>query len=333
MGINTLVKAGIIYKMDVPVTILDLPKHKGNFAHNPSIARDKDGKIWLSIRSNTINTKKNLGLIGDGPNPPRHYTNHLYVGQLDEKTLKVSNMKEIVPSSNKPFMWGIEDVRIFWRDDELHGIGVVVNTEDRTMKVGLAEILIDHKKGVYTLIEDFGQPLGHTEKNWSPPESATRLFDFTYSPTQIYIDGRVIGHEYDGQIHGGSQLLPYKDGYISIAHEVMLVGSEKHYVSVAILSNAQGFATHVSQLWHLDVGWRDHLKESVEFISGAVWSDGSLLVSLGVKDVMCGVAKIPISKFNWQGIEDVHYYTLSFNEEPNKDEIEPDLSLISSGAL
>ena len=335
MSIYTQVKEGIIHKLDVETKILDIPKTKGNFNHNPSIARDKTGQIWISLRSNTVQVKKNLGLIND--HAPHHYINHLYVGKFDEDTYKTTELKEITPVDKEYFKWGIEDVRIFWRKDGLHGIGVLVQTDEKGhKKVTQTEILIDHKKGKYTLIKNHGQPFGHTEKNWGPTETENPYFDFAYSPFQIVKGNKVIGPDYDGHIHGGTQLLPYKDGWIAIAHIVTNITGEKHYISQALFRNKEGFTTHMSQTFHLDVGWREHLKESVEFISGAVWSKGKegkeLLIVLGVKDVLCGAAKIPMDTLKIEPIQDIMYYNTKFAEPPTRDQ-EPLESLISSGQV
>jgi hypothetical protein len=336
MSVYTQVKEGLIHKMDVETTILDIPKTKGNFNHNPSIARDSKGHIWLSLRSNTVQVKKNFGLISDNNPKQNHYTNQLYVGKLNEDTLAVTGLKEITPVDKKYFQWGIEDVRIFWRKDGLHGIGVIVNTSSGKHKVSQGEILINYAKGTYTLIKDHGQPFGHTEKNWGPTVDENPHFDFAYSPTEVVVGNKVIGEPYDGSIHGGTQLLPYKDGYLAIAHIVTSVKGQKHYISQALLRDKYGVTKEMSQTWHLDVGWREHLKESVEFISGAVWSKGKegseLLVVLGVKDVLCGAARIPVDKLKLEPVQDFAYYNISFTEPPTRDG-EPLESLISSGKV
>lgn len=334
MGINTLVKDGFIEKMHVETTILKIPETKGNFNHNPSVARDKTGQIWISLRSNTVQVGKNLGLIND--HAPKHYTNYLYVGKFNEDTFETTELKEITPVDSEYFEWGIEDVRIFFRDGIMHGIGVLVDTTagGKKKKVTQTEIIIDHEKGTYTLFKNHGQPFGHTEKNWGPPTEPSKHFDFAYSPFQIVKGDEVIGEDYDGFIHGGTQLLPYKDGWLTIAHIVTNIKGEKHYISQALFRNEFGITTEMSQTFHLDVGWREHLRESVEFISGAVWSKGKegkeLLITLGVKDVLCGVARIPVEKLKMEPLQDVVYYNIKFTEEPTRDQ-EPIESLISSG--
>ena len=307
-----------------------MPKTKGNFTHNPSISRSPDGQIWLSLRANTVQLRKNLGLIGD--HAPAHYQNHLYIGKLNEDTLKITDLKEVTPVPHPIFYWGIEDVRLFHRPDGLHGIGVTVDTSSGRQTVCQTEILIDHATAKYRLLRTYGNPRKLPEKNWSPPTDPTPQFDFAYSPTEVVKDGRIIGTPYDGRIHGGTQLLPYKDGYLTIAHTVMRIDSNKHYISQALLRNQAGITTHLSQLFHLDVGWRSHLKESVEFISGAVWSGKDILVTLGVKDVLCGAARIPLDKLEFTPFEEIIYYNTKF-AQPIKKDSEPIESLLSSGKL
>jgi len=48
MSVNTIIKDGVIEKLSYPVTVWDLDEERWH--HNPSIARDKAGKIWVSTR-------------------------------------------------------------------------------------------------------------------------------------------------------------------------------------------------------------------------------------------------------------------------------------------
>ena len=96
--------------------------------------------------------------------------NYLYVGLLDEKTLKIAKLKQIKQAQKYPgFQWDIEDVRLFWHKDGLHGIGVILPVENGGYKARQAEILIDHEKGTYTLIKDHGRPKNTMEKTGVQP--------------------------------------------------------------------------------------------------------------------------------------------------------------------
>ncbi len=327
MSVNTIVRDGTIEALQFPVTVWDLDEERWH--HNPSIARDKTGKIWVSTRHHEEYPSVRYANISA---PYSHPTSHLMLGVLDEKTLKVSGVKRMKPEKGSPIYIlekEIEDVRIFWRKDGLHGIGVAINAHDfgGECRVYEVEILINYEKGTYKLIKDYGYIKGHMEKNWSPPSVFAPKFDYIYSPTEVVLENKVYGKEYTGITHGGSQALPYKDGFIRIAHQVVNMSGITHrwYVSVAELLDESGYVTHNSQFFDLCTGWRPQIRESVEFISGMVWSKGKegkeLLVSYGLRDETCAFVKIPIGIFKWTPFNpDISYYNWKFtNIEPPTD--------------
>lgn len=252
--------------------------------------------------------------------------NYLYVGKLDEKTFKITGLKQIKQAKKyHGFQWDIEDVRLFWRKDGIHGIGVILPVEDGGYKARQAEILIDYEKGTYTLLKDHGRPKGCMEKNWSPPETPTDSFDFAYSLSETIKDGVLTGEDNHLAIHNGTKLLPYEDGYIQIAHVACGVKGERTYAQVAVKRDSAGITTHISQMFHLDVGWRAKLEETIEFISDMVWSTDKvgeeLLVVAGVKDEITGLCRIPVDKFIWDECVDVIYYRFTWATPPNRTEI------------
>lgn len=324
MSINTIIKDGKIELLNYPVTVWDLDDERWH--HNPSIARDESGKIWVSTRHHEEYPAVRYANIAA---PYTHPPSQLMLGVLDEKTLKVSGVKRIKPEKGSPVYIlekEIEDCRIFWRKDGLHGIGAAINAhsfagETRVYEV---EILIDYAKGTYKLIKDYGYIKGHMEKNWTPPSVWSRYFDYIYSPTEVVLENKVYGKHYSGYTHGGSQALPYKDGWIRIAHQVTNIPNLTHrwYASVAELINEKGYVTHNSQFFDLCTGWRPQIRESVEFVSGMVWSKGKeeeeLLVSYGLRDETCAFVRIPVDIFKWSPFEmDVSYYNWQFiNGDP-----------------
>lgn len=322
MSVNTLVKDGLLTNIDEPVTIVPLDTKVGVVHYNPGLCRDPEGNIWISIRS----CETNLELF-ENLEHPNHYRNFLHVGKLDEKTLKVTELKEIKPEEEyKGFQWGIEDIRLFWREDGLHGVGVIIPIEEGTYKLRQAEILIDHEAGTFKLLKDLGRPFGHAEKNWSPTEIPTDAFDYTYSPTQIVKDGEVIGEDNDLFIHNGTPLIPYKDGWISMGHTVLAVHGERTYGTIALHWDTNGKLIEHSQFFHFNIGWREGLKETIEFASGLLWSEGKtgqeLLVGLGVKDEVTGFCRIPISKLRWEPYADTTWYSWRWEGQPNRVEID-----------
>lgn len=321
MSVNTLVKDGHLHNIGVPVKIVPVDVKEGDVHYNPGFARDPNGTLFISIRSCITDYKKFQGITH-----PLGYENFLHVGILKESTLELEGLKLIVPEAEyNGFQWGIEDVRLFWREDGLHGVGVILPLEGSLIKLRQAEILIDYEAGTYRLLRDLGRPFGHAEKNWSPPESPSPLFDFVYSPTQIVKDGEVIGEDNDLFIHNGTPLIPYEDGYISIGHAVCAVKNERTYAQIALKFNEAGKMVGHSQFFHFNVGWREGLKETIEFASGLVWSEGKvgeeLLVGLGVKDELLGICRIPMSKLRFEEYSDTTWYAWDWIGDPNRTEI------------
>ncbi len=317
MGVNTLVKDGVLTNIHEEVVMIpvDVP---GDEHKNPGFCRDPEGNFWISIRVCEITPARN-----EGYEHPNHYQNFLYLGKLDEESMTISELKEIKPEEDYyGLQWGIEDVRLFWREDGLHGIGVSIPVEDGNYKIRQVEILIDHTKGTYKLLKDHGRPMGHMEKNWSPSEHPNPYFDFVYSPTQIVKNGEVIGEYNDLFIHNGSQLLEYEDGYISIAHTIPNIHGLRTYASLALKFDKYGKVVAHSQFFHFDVGWRPHIPEQVEFISTAIWARGKvgeeLLVGIGVRDEALGIARLPISKLKWQPYSDTVWYAWQFATPPTR---------------
>lgn len=318
MSVNTKVKDGVLHNLGVDVKILDIDTGK-EVNYNPGLCRDPKGNLWISIRSCIHNPDR-----WEGWEHPNHYQNFLSIGILDEKTLKIKDLKEVVPEEEYPgFQWGIEDVRLFWRKDGLHGIGVSIPIDKGGYAIRQAEILIDYEKGTYRLIKDHGRPFGHQEKNWSPSESPNPYFDFIYSPTQIVKDGEVIGEMNDLFIHNGTPLIPYENGYLSVGHVVTQVHQERTYAQIALKWDKTGKLIEHSQFFHFNVGWRENLEETIEFVSGMVWDKKkeNLIVGIGVKDEITGIAVVSPDKFKWEPYEDATWYAWNWDSPPNREEL------------
>lgn len=321
MSVNTLIKDGTLTNINCPVKIVPVKAKVGEVHYNPGLARDPSGKLFISVRSCITNQKEYQGV-----RHPLGYENFLHVGIVNEDTLEIEGLKLIEGAAEYDgFQWGIEDIRLFWREDGLHGIGVIIPLDNGNYKLRLAEILIDYEAGTFTLLKDHGRPFGHAEKNWSPTETANPNFDFVYSPTQIVKDGEVIGEDNDLFIHNGTPLIPFEDGYIALGHAVCAVLGERTYAQIALKFDEFGKLVGHSQFFHFNVGWREQLQETIEFASGLVWSKGKegkeLLVGIGVKDELLGLCKIPVDKLHFDRYSDTMWYSWNWEGEPNRVEI------------
>lgn len=269
---------------------------------NPSIAWHGD-KLKIAVRSCNFAVKRHGSwYFRDGSAYSK--TDVLY-GDLNPATLAVSNLKPLKLSKDSPtrvLVSGLEDIRLFSRKDGMHAIGFESDRLTKSLhnsSASLAEYLIKGDELKY--IRTWEKPEKEVvEKNWSPPDIPTKEFDFTYSPTQVWKDGKVIGSKYIGQIHGGSHLLKQKDDtYLSLVHEKFadrrygLTYDKYVYVTHLARHNKQGIITQLSK------GFRFGTHENIEFASGMVEHGGYFLISLGIRDckfAICRIAKDKLMK-------------------------------------
>lgn len=272
---------------------------------NPSICKDDNGTLWVSARA-VINDLERIEKAEK--RKPSRYHNYLLLGKVDEDTLETSGWKLIEPADEYPsFFWGIEDVRLFWREDGMHGIGVTFNHEnigEDSWRIQQSEILIDYDKGTFSLVSDYTSPYNTNEKNWSPPVNATRYFDLAYSNTQtlIYEDEDVIvDGELDSalQLHNGTQLLPVDKYYLQLSHVPGMIDGERVYANFAVMRNRHGITTDISQLFI----WRKRKHQSIEFVSGIAMTKKGVLLSMGIQDNECAFAYLKPEMLKWRPYE------------------------------
>ena len=270
---------------------------------NPSIAFH-DGKLKIVIRScNFAVERGGKWYFRDGSAYSK--TDVLY-GDLDPETLQVSNLEKLDLSKDSPkntLIAGLEDVRLFSRKDGMHAIGFESDRVTRSLhnkSTALAEYIIKGNELKY--MRTLKKPrIEGVEKNWMPPDVETPHFEFTYSPTQTWNKGYVLGEEYSGEIHGGSQLIEQPDGtYLSLVHEKMLDPNRPYsridrnvydkYVYYTYLAqhNKQGVIIKQSR------PFRFGTLENIEFASGMVEYNGDFLISVGIRD--CKFAIVRVSK-------------------------------------
>jgi hypothetical protein len=236
-------------------------------------------------------------------------TDVLY-GDLNPDTLEVSNLEKLELSEDSPsriLVSGLEDVRLFSRKDGMHAIGFESDRLTRNLhnaSAGMAEYLIKGNELKY--IRSLPKPVKDTvEKNWSPTDTPSKLFDFTYSDSQVYKDGKLIGKPTTTQIHGGSQLLKQKDGtYLSLVHEkkqdtltqpirrtrIHKIYDKYVYYTYLARHDKQGMITQLSK------PFRFGTLENIEFASGLVQYKDDFIITLGIRDCKYAIVKIPVTK-------------------------------------
>lgn len=282
--------------------------------YNPSICWH-DGKLIIVIRSSTW-TRDDHGAMAKMLGPLH---TDVMMGELNPATLEVKGLRKLEYAGKvHPFIQniGMEDARIYSRPDGLHAMGVCMSKEDRRGEsVHIAHGIIEGDKLIFKELLTKPHP-ERIEKNWTPPEVATDAFDYIYSPTQTIKDGVLSGElEYHGRVHGGSQALPWGDGYISFVHKIHKLRHDwngfHQYVNYAMKYDASGRATHISQ------GFLLFGDNQVEFISGAAMVGNDFLVSMGVGDTHCALATISPKLLRFQEFNPVQEpIRIYFNQQP-----------------
>ena len=276
---------------------------------NPSIAwSGKDLKI--AIRScNFAVIPKGKWYFRDGTVYSR--TDVLY-GDLNPDTLEVSNLTKLNLSKDSPkdvLLAGLEDVRLFSRKDGMHAIGFQSDRITRTLhnaSASLGEYLIKGNELQY--IRTLKKPVKDAvEKNWSSTDKPSKLFDFTYSDSQVWKDGELIGKPTRTQIHGGSILLKQKDGtYLSLVHEKKIDTQLSHSVRYnrgnrgGLIYDKYIYYTYLARhdeqgiITHLTKPFRMGTLENIEFAAGLVEYNDDFIISAGVRDckyLLCKISK------------------------------------------
>lgn len=266
---------------------------------NPCIEYEKD-QLKIIIRRCNFKVEKH-GAWSWREGGAYSKTDAIY-GDLDPETLHVTNTKKLELSDNSPTrikVSGLEDIRLFYRKDGMHAVGFESDRLTRSLhnaSTSLAEYLIKGNELQY--IRTLTKPSKETvEKNWSPTNVPVQEFDFTYSDTQVYKDGKLIGVPSQTQIHGGSQLIAQKDGtFISLVHEKIqdiryrTAYDKYNYITYLAIHDKNGIVTKLSK------GFKFGTYEFIEFASGMVEYKDSYIISLGIRDCKYALCKIKKTK-------------------------------------
>ena len=274
---------------------------------NPSLVWYKD-KLKISIRScNFAVVPKGKWYFRDGR---AHSITDVLIGDLDPDTLQVSNLEKYDVSPDSPkevLLAGVEDVRLYVRKNKLHASGFISDRLTRSLhnaSAGMAEYIV--KGNTLKYLKSLQKPSKDVvEKNWCPPDKPSKLFDYTYSDSQAYKDGKLIGKPTRTKIHGGSILLSQPDGtYLSLVHEKKLdtnlprqprmirqrtfIYDKYTYYTYLARHDEQGIITHLTKPFRMGT------LENIEFAAGLVEYNDDFIISAGVRDckyLLCKISK------------------------------------------
>jgi hypothetical protein len=247
--VNNFVKQVIESGGNIHPLLLPSTETGGTGIMNPSIFIDGD-KILCNIRhvNYTLFHCEGEQLFGNrhGPlayiNPENDIklrTNNFLCELNKDFTIKKWNKIDTTKLDIEP-VWefiGLEDGRVVRWEDKLFFTGVRRDTKTNGEgRMELSEI-VDNKEIRRDRIEPPNDPNSYCEKNWMPvidkpfhyvkwanPTELVKV-DPTNGTSQTVHLSNTINIPRD--LRGGSQIIPYKDGYFAITHEVDLFKSEE----------------------------------------------------------------------------------------------------------
>jgi hypothetical protein len=272
---------------------------------NPSMAFNDQGHLKIAIRS--CNFKVERGGKWSFRDGSAYSKTDVLYGNVDLEALEPYDLVKLRLSENTPTrikVSGLEDVRLFHRKDGMHAIGFESDRLTRSLhneSASLAEFLIKGDELVY--LRTLEKPTkGIVEKNWCPPDVPTKEFDFTYSDSQVWKDGKLTGETTTTQIHGGTQLLRQNDGtYLSLVHEKKLEPTTR-YGRVSNLYDKFVYFHYLARhsndgiITELSKPFRFGTLENIEFAAGMVEYSDDFLISLGIRDCKWAVCRIKKDK-------------------------------------
>lgn len=232
--------------------------------------------------------------------------NELWFSELDDD-LNLTNLREIKVFGDIDLSQGVEDARLFWKNDSWYVLGVIqrVTASRRIQRLALFKLDANANSAFYEKTYE-SWDTARSEKNWMPVAYGENTnFDYIYSPNGIVKGSSFIlsgsSDTYINNIRGGSCLWPLGDGtYLSITHSTYLKDKIFYNPETESYSKTQ-LRTYTHQFVHYD-GYGKIIEISsefvlehlgIEFAAGLVEKDGNFVISYGVEDEAARLAVIP----------------------------------------
>jgi len=241
-----------------------------------------------------------------------------YIGTLNDE-LELENVHKVNTSKfDVDPIWefvGLEDARLIRWEGKLYMCGVRRDTTTNGVgRMEVSEIKINKKSIKETSRVRLPAPdpdTSYCEKNWVPILDRPFHFVKWTNPTEVVkvdlkkktcetviLDKENFVTNIAGDLRGGSQVIPWNDGYLTITHEVHLFNSE--------LGRKDGSYRHRFIVWDKDFDMVEFsprfsfLGGEIEFCCGATLTKegDDLLVSFGFQDNAAFVLKMPVATVN-----------------------------------
>lgn len=261
---------------------------------NPSIAYSPKKGYAIAFRaSNYVILKPHGELYVTNGGKIR---NRVYFAELD-KNLKIKNFRNIEMPPNIEIQRGIEDPKLYWRNNSWHFTAVMMERHTPVARVCICVLDAKAKKIVDITTYDGPNP-DRPEKSWLLPDiKPSEHFDFIYGPHAIVKGNKIIQsmstETRTANLRGNTHLLEQKDGtYLAVMHRLwtkktrgyspnafgMVDGLDKNYSHYFVRFDRFGSVIEMTPGFQF-------VSPGIEFAAGMVEIDGKLVISFGKEDV------------------------------------------------
>jgi hypothetical protein len=290
------------------------PNDKLWSATNPSIGyHPKKGYVLALRSSNYVITGTGKYEVTTGGT----IKSSIWFSELD-KNWKCTNLRQIdVSKCGMEIKRGLEDPKLFWRDNAWHFTCVVM--EEHTPRARMAIAKLDPKCTKVVSIEKFaGIDSARPEKNWMLPYEKNPNFDFIYGPNATIQDGMLstwmTDHPDITALRGNTNLHDLGDGtYLAVTHrmfgkaDTVWVPQTFGTVNMYLRNYVHYFTRYDNEgtIIGLSRGFQ-FVEPGVEFAAGLTTHEDNFLISFGRKDVSSHIASLPI-ELVYKSLQPVRY--------------------------
>lgn len=307
-----ITNGGSLHPLVIPAS-----ETNGTGLMNPSVYVD-NGKVIMNLRHcqyTIYHAEKGIFEHNYGPlvylNPENDITltTKNFFCELDEKMNIVKSTKVDTSKLDVKPVWefiGLEDARVVRWDGKLYLCGVRRDTTTNgvgRMELSKIEVTADSVKEISRVRIDAPAPnTSYCEKNWMPILDKPYHFIKWTNPTEVVKADPVTGAcetiilqelnaDYSGNIRGGSQVIPWEDGYLCLNHITYLFKSE--------LQRKNARYRHVFTKFDKDFKIQKVSKEfsflegEIEFACGMAQLNDDLLITFGFQDNASFLLKTP----------------------------------------
>jgi hypothetical protein len=309
---KVLERGGFIKPLIIPSELTN-----GTGLLNPSVFIDEYGNILVNVRHiqyTLYHAELNKYEHQWGPLVYLHPENDLtltttnYICKLTEE-LDIEFFSKVDTSllDVEP-LWefvGLEDARLFRWDNKLYLCGVRRDTTTHGEgRMELSEIVFENRQAKEisrVRIPAPGDNKSYCEKNWMPIIDKPYHFVKWTNPTEVVhfdLENMKTNQVHLGQftkmsadLRGGSQVIPYKDGYLTLNHETYLYNSET--------GRKDGTYKHRFTYWDKDwnlISFSDNfsfLGAKIEFCCGISKRNNDFLITFGFQDNSSYIISVP----------------------------------------